>query len=130
MGRSLRLRDAFHTDGSMAIEYGLILPVLLLFTFGLVDAGRLLWTNITLTRATEVAARCGAVNMTTCPAAGIAAYAAAEAQNFGITTPRLRILQRTPAPPAACRSSGLTPSNLWFRGSRSSRQARHSEARP
>ncbi|MGB7977207.1 MAG: TadE family protein [Roseiarcus sp.] len=68
----------------MAIEYGLILPVLLLFTLGIMDTGRLLWTNITLTRATEVAARCGAVNITTCPAANIAAYAATEAQNFGI----------------------------------------------
>ena len=64
-GPSLKLRDAFHTDGSVAIEYGLILPVLLLFTFGLIDAGRLLWTNITLTRATEVAARCGAVGAIT-----------------------------------------------------------------
>ena len=84
MGHSLRLRDPFHTAGSMAIEYGLILPVLLLFTLGLVDASRLLWTNITLTRATEVAARCGAVNITTCPAASIPAYAATQAKNFGI----------------------------------------------
>jgi hypothetical protein len=49
------------------------------------DASRLLWTNITLTRATEVAARCGAVNVTTCPAVSIPAYAATQAQNFGIS---------------------------------------------
>jgi Flp pilus assembly protein TadG len=86
MGRTLRLRDLFQTSGSVAIEYGLILPVMLLFTLGIIDASRLLWTNMTLTRATEVAARCGAINVTTCPAiASIAAYAASEAQNFGIS---------------------------------------------
>ena len=84
MVHSLKLRDAFDTAGSVAIEYGLILPAMLLFTLGIMDAGRLLWTNITLTRATEVAARCGAVNVTTCPAASIPAYAATQAQNFGI----------------------------------------------
>ena len=56
---------------------------MLLFTLELMDAGRLLWTNITLTRATEVAARCGAVkNVAVCPS--IPAYAATQAQTFGI----------------------------------------------
>ena len=91
MENRLMLRDASHTTGSMAVEYALILPALLVFTFGLMDAGRLLWTNITLTRATEVAARCGAVNNPTqcnyqnlC-AGNIPACAATEAQNFGIS---------------------------------------------
>jgi Flp pilus assembly protein TadG len=81
-------RAAPNIDGTVGIEYGLILPVLLLFLFGLMDTGRLLWTNITLTRATEVAARCGAINpagVTTCTAANIPAYAATQAQNFGIS---------------------------------------------
>ena len=51
----------------MAIEFGLILPVLLLFTFGIMDFGLLLWTNTTLTRATQAAARCGALSSTACP---------------------------------------------------------------
>jgi len=91
MDHRLMLRDASHTAGSMAVEYALILPALLLFTLGLMDAGRLLWTIITLTRATEVAARCGAVNNPTqcnyrnlC-AGNIPACAATEAQNFGIS---------------------------------------------
>jgi Flp pilus assembly protein TadG len=49
-------------EGNVAIEFGLILPTLLIFTLGIMDAGRLFWTNITLTRATEAAARCAAVN--------------------------------------------------------------------
>jgi Flp pilus assembly protein TadG len=83
MDHTLRLRDPFHTAGSVAIEYGLILPVMLLFLLGIMDTGRLLWTYITLSRATEAAARCGAVNTTTCPAASIPTYAATEA--FGIS---------------------------------------------
>jgi Flp pilus assembly protein TadG len=64
--------------GSVAIEFGFVLPVLLLFTLGIIDFGRYLWTNITLNRAAESAARCGAVNNTTvCP--DISAYAKSEA---------------------------------------------------
>jgi Flp pilus assembly protein TadG len=68
-----------NTEGSVAIEYGLILPLMLLITFGAMDAGRLLWTNIALSRATEAAARCGAVNTVTCASGSIAAYAASQA---------------------------------------------------
>lgn len=83
------------TAGTVAIEYGLILPALLLFTLGIMDAGRLLWTNITLSRATDAAARCGAVNTTACAAASIPAYAAGQAwaindivaSDFVATTP-------------------------------------------
>lgn len=83
--------DASHTAGSMAVEYALILPALLLFTLGLMDVSRLVWTYTTLTRATEVAARCGALsNPTQCNyqnlcAGNIPACAATEAQNFGIS---------------------------------------------
>lgn len=84
MGHSLRLRKASHTAGSVAIEYGLILPAMLLFTLGIMDAGRLVWTNMTLSWATDAAARCGAVNTTTCPTASIPGYASGLANEFGI----------------------------------------------
>ena len=72
-------------NGTVAIEYGLILPVMLLFTLGIMDAGRLLWTYTTLSRATEAAARCGAVNDTaTCPS--IPAYAVAQAWGINDVT--------------------------------------------
>ncbi len=74
----------FGTAGTAAIESAVVLPVLLLFTFGIMDASRLLWTNITLSRATEAAARCGAVNATACPAASIPAYAASQAWGANI----------------------------------------------
>lgn len=72
--------------GNVAIEYGLILPVLLVFTFGLMDTGRLLWTVATLNRAAEAAARCAAINTTNCgTAAQIQARAVAEAWGLTIT---------------------------------------------
>jgi Flp pilus assembly protein TadG len=79
------LPRTFGTAGTVAIEYGMVLPVLLLFTFGAMDASRLLWTNITLSQATEAAARCGAVNTTTCPAASIPTYAATQAADWGLS---------------------------------------------
>ena len=79
MSRRKKLLERSDTSGSVAIEYGLILPAMLLFTLGIMDAGRLLWTNVTLTRATEAAARCYAVNTTMCPAGSVPAYAASQA---------------------------------------------------
>lgn len=52
--------------GASALEYGIILPVFLAFLLGIMDTGRLLWTYSTLHRATDVAARCAAVNTTLC----------------------------------------------------------------
>ena len=80
------LQSTFGEAGTVAIEYGLVLPVMLLFTFGIMDTGRLLWTYVTLTEATETAARCWAVNTTTCPtAASIPAYAATQANAMGLS---------------------------------------------
>jgi len=95
MARPRILSATVGTAGTVAIEYGVVLPVLLLFTLGIMDAGRLLWTDITLSRAAEAAARCGAVNTATCPAASIPAYAAGQAwgvsgvtaANFTTSTP-------------------------------------------
>ena len=72
------------TDGSVAIEYGLLLPALLLMLFLIIDTGRLLWTQTTLDRAVEAAARCGAIDATDCGStAQIQSYAAAQA--YGMT---------------------------------------------
>jgi Flp pilus assembly protein TadG len=65
------------TAGTVAIEYALVLPVLLLFTFGIMDASRLLWTNITLSHAAEAAARCWAINA--CTSESVQTYAATQA---------------------------------------------------
>ncbi|WP_165793549.1 TadE/TadG family type IV pilus assembly protein [Hyphococcus luteus] len=50
----------------VAIEYALLFPVLLAFVLGLIDAGRVVWTQATLSHAVDVAARCGAVDAVKC----------------------------------------------------------------
>jgi len=73
--------------GSVALEYGLIAPLLLVLVLGIIDTGRLMWTYTTLYRATSAAARCGAINSTTCStAAQIATYAVNEAWGLTVAT--------------------------------------------
>jgi Flp pilus assembly protein TadG len=80
--------------GTAAIEYALILPMFLLFIFGIIDVGRLMWTYVTLTRATEAAARCGAVNTTDCGTnAAIAARGVTEAWGMTITAAAFTVTQ-------------------------------------
>jgi len=67
---------ASRRGGNVAIEFGIVLPLLLLLSFGIIDLGRLLWINIALTRGTQAAARCGALNASACP--DIGAYAASQ----------------------------------------------------
>ena len=52
--------------GTAAIEYAIIFPVLLLVMLGIMDSGRLLSAYSSHYRATEAAARCGAVDVTAC----------------------------------------------------------------
>jgi Flp pilus assembly protein TadG len=64
--------------GAAAIEYGLILPGVLLFVIGIIDVSRLLWTYTTLNRAVEAAARCGAIDIIDCGTTALV-------QNRGVT---------------------------------------------
>jgi len=61
-------RRAFPADrgGNVAIEYAIVLPLLLLFVLGIIDTGRLVWTYTTLSRAVEAAARCASINTVLC----------------------------------------------------------------
>lgn len=89
------VRSKSDRRASVALEYGLIAPLLLVLVLGIIDTGRLIWTYTTLYRATEAAARCGAINDTACAtAAQIQSYAVAEAWGltvsssaFTVTTP-------------------------------------------
>jgi len=100
MAQIRKPQAASHSDGTVAIEYGLILPAMLLFTLGIMDTGRLLWTYVTLTRATEAAARCCAVATTTSTnctsSASIQSYAAAQAWGINDVT-AANFTQSTPA---------------------------------
>lgn len=52
--------------GNPAVEFGLLLPALLTFVFGIAEGGRLLWTVNALHYSVQEAARCASVNATTC----------------------------------------------------------------
>jgi Flp pilus assembly protein TadG len=71
--------------GSVAVEYAIVLPLLLTFVLGLVDTGRILWSYTTLTQSVEVASRCASVNTSACgTAAAVKAYAASQAVGLGL----------------------------------------------
>ena len=72
--------------GSTAVEYAIVLPLLLMIVLGLLDVGRLIWSYTTLSRSVEAAARCAVVNATTCGSAtATQSYAAGEAWGLGLT---------------------------------------------
>ncbi len=77
-------KQFFFSSGAVLIEYALLLPALLLFVLGIMDVGRLIWTQTTLNRAVEAAARCGAIDTKNCSTlTQIQNYAVTQA--FGLT---------------------------------------------
>ena len=76
-------------SGTTAIEFALTAPVFFLLVFGIVEAGRLMWTQVALQHGVEMAARCASLktadNPNPCPGASIEAYAAA--QTLGLQPP-------------------------------------------
>lgn len=92
--------------GTAAVEFALVFPVVLVFTLGIIDVGRLLWTQTTLDRAVLAAARCAAVNATTCgTAANIQSYAVTQAYGLKITSSVFTVTQATTN---VCVSAALT----------------------
>ena len=72
--------------GATALEYAFVLPALLGFAIGVMDLGRLVWTQVTLDRAVQAAARCASINPTKCGAdPAIKSYAATSA--WGMSVP-------------------------------------------
>lgn len=73
------LRARLGSRGVVAVEYAILLPVFLLFVLGIMDMGRLLWTQVTLDRFVQQAARCAVITPSTCGTA-------AQIQTFAVTT--------------------------------------------
>jgi Flp pilus assembly protein TadG len=64
--------------GSAAVQFGIVAPSLLLFVFGIIEIGRMLWTLSALHYSVEEAARCASINAMTCGTASkVQAFAAA-----------------------------------------------------
>ncbi len=74
--RLRRRRDG----GAAAVEFALVLPMLLLLIFGLIDFGRMLNAQITLTEAAREGARADALN------SSVPSRVSAASQNLGTVT--------------------------------------------
>lgn len=59
-------RPRLDQRGVAAIEFALVVPVFLVLVFGTIEAGRLMWYQVSMQRAVAVAARCGALGTTGC----------------------------------------------------------------
>jgi Flp pilus assembly protein TadG len=60
-----RTRSRFapsHERGAAAVEFALVMPILLLFVLGIIDFGRLWFTQVTLTQAAREGVRVEALN--------------------------------------------------------------------
>jgi Flp pilus assembly protein TadG len=80
MGRSAWLERLFRDcRGATAVEFALVMPALCTLVFGVMEFGRLAWTQAALNFAVDEAARCASVTPATCGTSSqIATYAAAE----------------------------------------------------
>lgn len=72
-------------SGSIAAEFALIVPLLLVLIFGVIEFGRVMWVRNSLQSAVEDAARCYALNRPACDTgAKVKAYAAAAAMGVPV----------------------------------------------
>lgn len=87
--------------GVTAVEVAFLMPVLLLFLFGIVEFGRAMWIQSSLQYAVAAAARCAAIDPSTC--GNVPAYAAK--QVLGLSIPSSTF---TYTSGASCGISGYT----------------------
>jgi Flp pilus assembly protein TadG len=74
--------------GAAAVEFAIILPILLLCVLGLIEFARAIWTQTTLDYAVQAAARCAAVDSVACGTdVAIQNYAAGKAPGLSFTDP-------------------------------------------
>jgi Flp pilus assembly protein TadG len=79
MKRRLTAFIASH-DGTTALEFAFVAPLLLLFVLGTFEFGRLLWTREALQEAAATGARCMGVLQSSCATGG--AYSAAKTTSY------------------------------------------------
>lgn len=100
MAKRFFITLARDTNGAVLAEFAVAILTLLIAVFGVIDVGLLLWTDITLNRATHAAARCRAMDTLNCGSDGDAqAYAVTQSWGGMFTTANYVV--------GACASGGL-----------------------
>jgi len=94
VGRVMRIKRR-SDGGAAAVEFALILPVVLLVIFGIIDFGRMLNAQITLTEAAREAARATALIDA---AAGQERFDRVAESTVGNLTPDITACPATPVP--------------------------------
>lgn len=98
-GRHARLLA--NRSGSIAAEFALVIPILLLLTFSIIEFGRFMWTQNVLQSAVEDAARCSALNRPECTTvADVQTYAVSKAAGLPVTSDAFDVTD------SVCGSSG------------------------
>ena len=73
-------------SGSSAVEFAMLSPIFFGIAFGVIDAGRLAWTQMTIEHAVESAARCASLQSSDCTSASqIQSYATTQAPGLGLS---------------------------------------------
>lgn len=70
-------------EGSTVIEFAMVLPVLVLFFFGIIEFGRFMWAENSLRHAVQEGARCAALNCCDAPGATCTSPEALAASRLG-----------------------------------------------
>ncbi len=79
--------------GATAVEFALVLGPLVLVLFGIIEFGRMIWTNNALQETAIDAARCAGIVESSCASGGVyssantATYAQTVAHGWGIAVP-------------------------------------------
>lgn len=83
-------------DGAAAVEFAMVLPLLLLVLFGIMELGRVMWTQSALNFAVQEASRCMAVEAPACATtAGAQAFAAQKVAALKIPASAFAVTEQT-----------------------------------
>lgn len=78
--------------GSVAVEFALVFPLVLLAVIGVMEFGRMIWSKTTLDYAVEAAARCAAVDPGACGSAtAIESFAASAATGLPVSAANFEV---------------------------------------
>ena len=110
--RDVALRRRSENRGAAAVEFAIVLPVLLLLVCGIVDFGRMLNTQISLSGAAREGARWAALRLDTTTGTTVSARVTAAAP--GVTPPpATAVLASCPANPSPSQNASVTATTTY-----------------